>query len=206
MTLWIVRLSGRSRHFRNDSNGAILIELAILLPVLFIILMGLMEFRSAFLMQKRVSVAATVLSVLASANDEITKEDLAEMQAIAAAILHPFPSPSLKVKVTSVTYVDGGLVVNWAAHDESGGTLPEDADELLAGLLVELETAYITEVLVDYQPPIASFLDPVMTFESVDVSYKRGGGAKAREPEPNENSSEDSPLEPSTTGRTSWFR
>jgi Flp pilus assembly protein TadG len=171
------RLSGCER-------GGVLVELALVVPVLALLLTGGFEVsRYGVLHMKLEAVAGTISDAVA----RMGEARAAEVDAILAAaddIASPFDFTRRgAVIVTSVSWDGPGRArVNWqrkAGAVSAGSGLGKVGGKasLPAGFtLAEDETAIITEAVYDYRPLLAAALLPPATLRQTAVFRPRLGG------------------------------
>jgi Flp pilus assembly protein TadG len=124
--------------FRRDRRGVSAVEFALISPVLILTYFGLAELSQGMMAQRRVSHAASAVGDLVAQSDGITNAGMSDIFAASETILSPFPTTSLKVRVTSVTGDAQGVPkVDWS--DGHGGMAP-----LAQGSTVTLPAGLIT--------------------------------------------------------------
>ena len=158
--------------FSRDRRGAILAELAIVLPVLAAILLGCFEATRFVLLHQKLDRAASSMADLVAQSDGITMAQINDLFTAAEDQLSPFDlAASGRVIVSSITRPTAAAAqVAWQRL--SSGALPatsamgnEGAAAVLpAGLIVRIgENIIIAEVFYDYEPFfIDAFLSPAV--------------------------------------------
>jgi Flp pilus assembly protein TadG len=86
-----------------DDKGAILIEAAIVLPVLLTIFLGMVEFSNAFTAKRRVQAVASTTADLVAQARAVTMADLTDIASVGAQLMQPFSSNGLTLKISSVS-------------------------------------------------------------------------------------------------------
>ncbi|HEY0437808.1 MAG TPA: TadE/TadG family type IV pilus assembly protein, partial [Phenylobacterium sp.] len=132
----------RANPFRRawrDRRGVSALEFALIAPVLILIYFGMAELSQGLMAERRVSHAASAMGDLIaqydSANSPVKDADSAAVFAAAKAILSPFPTTALELRVTSIVMkapASGGApqaVVDWSDPSVPGGSLPKLAKD-----------------------------------------------------------------------------
>ncbi|MCR9221806.1 MAG: pilus assembly protein [Alphaproteobacteria bacterium] len=149
------------RRFLTDAGGGVLIETAVILPILVFLLLGGFEAGRYFLMGQKMQRAAMTVADLASRTETLTAGDVDDLFAAAAEVSRPFPlTADGRVLVSSIVRpaAGGDAVVAWqrsagaaltaSAYGAEGetATVP-DADLIKAG-----QSIIAAEVAIDYRP------------------------------------------------------
>lgn len=154
------------RSFCRDQRGVAALEMAICMPFLLTLMLGVLEISNFILATQRTEKMAYTIADLVSQNDSITTAELNAIMDASAEIMKPFPfSERGHVIITSV-HRNPNQEPKVAWQYEGGGTLHED-DEDFAGsqfgggagfdsplpesfTLNERETVIIAEVYYKY--------------------------------------------------------
>lgn len=115
----------------RDGRGVSAIEFAMIAPVLILIYFGLAELSQAMMAQRRTSHAASSMGDLIgqydSGSNPVNPTVTADVFAAAYAILSPFPTTSLELRVTSIVNVAATPTatpqpqVDWSDSRGTGG-------------------------------------------------------------------------------------
>ncbi len=89
--------------FRRAEDGLAFIEFGLLLPVLFAMILGVIELSSALECRQRVTAVAAQGADLVAQYTQISTSQLNDVIAAMNQILYPFPSTASKITITSVT-------------------------------------------------------------------------------------------------------
>ena len=87
----------------SDDKGAVLIEAAIVLPVLLMIFLGMVEFSNAFTAKRRVQAVASTTADLVAQAQSVTIANLSDIASIGVQLMQPFSSSGLTLKISSVS-------------------------------------------------------------------------------------------------------
>jgi len=154
--------SGLSR-FGLDERGVAAVEFALIAPMLIALYLGLAEFCQAFMAEKRTGHLTSQIADIVAQSDVVTRDELADVFAIGALLLEPFPSEPLGMRVSSVTRgTDGVARVDWSrgqglASRTGTVTVP-------AGVVNNGESIVMSEAIYDYTSPINDLLPGTTRF------------------------------------------
>lgn len=149
------------RYFLEDNRGVAAIELAVVLPLLMTLFLGVVEISNFVLINERTEKMASTISDVVSQGDSITIAELDNILSATSEIMKPFPfNERGHVIITSVyRAVNDTPKVAW--QYEGGGTLqntpssfggPGFASPLPQGFILnERETVIIAEVYYAHQ-------------------------------------------------------
>lgn len=86
-----------------DERGVSALEFALIAPVLVLIYFGVGELCEAMMAQRRAQHAASAIGDLATQSQSLAASDVSDIFAAASTIMTPFPTSTLKLRLTSVT-------------------------------------------------------------------------------------------------------
>jgi len=148
---------------RKKDNGVVTIELAIILPVLLLLLVGMFDISNfIFCRNKMIRTAQELSNVIT--RDDLTKPQLNNLLQGANLIAQPFDfQTSGKVIVTSISKQDPAQppAIMWQESYPSGATGSKVTNmNALPGNLVlgTGETIIVTEVFYTYQPTFPGYV------------------------------------------------
>ncbi|MGI9508118.1 MAG: TadE/TadG family type IV pilus assembly protein [Geminicoccaceae bacterium] len=163
-------------RFRRHDRGNVVVEFALVLPVLLMMMLASAELGRFVLLNQKIDRVAITMSDLVARAETISESELDDIFNAAAHVAEPFDlGGSGRVVISSVTNVGGGgATVAW---QRTGGGSFITASEIGAeGETADLpddfavrdgETAIISEVFFDFEP----FLSEVIV--SPRVIYRR---------------------------------
>lgn len=153
------------QRFTRDERGISAVEFALLAPILIFFYMGMSEFCGAFMAQKRMSHATSMVADLVAQEKAVTPSALSDISDIGGLIMKPFPSTTLHTRVSSVTRTGGVLKVDWswghglaALRKDSTFTLPPGVTDG-ADLVAENQSLIVSESSYEYVS-IAKYIIP----------------------------------------------
>jgi Flp pilus assembly protein TadG len=161
------------KRIRSDQGGAAAIEFALIAPVAILLYCGFAELTMAMMAERRAAHAASVVADLVSQTAQISTAQVGDVFNIGNAILTPFPTAPLKLRVTSVTADANGVPrVTWSqGHGMgalAGGT---QVSGFPPNLLVAGDSVIQADVQYAYTSPLQMTLPHALTFN--DTFYLR---------------------------------
>ncbi len=168
-----VALWRRVRRWAGAKEGSVLIEAAIILPVLGMMFLGMIEFSQAFTAKRRVQNVASSTTDLVAQSSSVAKADLNNIASIAIQLMLPFSSTRLALTITSVAEdTQSNITVQWSCSWSSlsnGATCTASGAAykgLPSGLLSPGQSVIIGKASYPYMPAIGEFLTGGLTFSS----------------------------------------
>ena len=145
------------RAFLQDRRGLSAVEFALLAPVMILLYFGMAELCQAYMAQKRMSHVTSMVADLTAQAQTVTQASLNDTFSIGVQIMKPFPEPPLRMRVSSVTRDDLGVVnVDWSY---GRGMAPITGQVTVpSGLINNKESLIISEAVYDYDSSLDRFL------------------------------------------------
>ena len=149
------------RRLRRSRRGTVLVEMAVLTPILLILLLGAVEFARYVLIMQKLDRAAMSVGDLVSRGTQVTSQDLSNIFDSVGHLMQPFPFPDTGVVlITAVTRSagnppevvwqevgDGDLVeISRVGTPGNEAVLPQNLQPR------ENESLYVAEVYYSYTP------------------------------------------------------
>lgn len=165
-----LNFAGRSfaaltRRFKRDRSGIAAVEFAMIMPVLFALMVGTVEFSQALTVDRRVTQAASSTAdlIARSPSSGMTAAEIDGAMKIVEQLIAPYDVSRLNVKVVSVrARASGGAItytVDWSR--DSFGATPHAAGSTFTGiptgLLAAGETVIVADATYNYVPLIFSY-------------------------------------------------
>jgi Flp pilus assembly protein TadG len=99
----------------RDSRGVAAVEFALLLPILMLLYFGVVELTQGLMTQQRTNHVAAAVGDLVSQSSTLTSADVTDIFSVGAAVMYPYPTTSLKLRVSSLTAdIHGNVTVAWS--------------------------------------------------------------------------------------------
>ncbi len=102
-------------RFGIDRRGVSALEFALIAPVMILMYFGVGELCEAMMAQRRTAHATSAIGDLVTQSQSVSSSDVSDIFAAASTILAPFPTSTLKLRMTSVTAnASGTPKVDWS--------------------------------------------------------------------------------------------
>jgi Flp pilus assembly protein TadG len=148
----IVRLLA---DFVHDRRAVSAVEFAMLLPLMMTLYLGGVEVSQAVSVDRKVSLTARAVADLVAQGTNISNTEMSNILNAAKAVAAPFPSNSLKVKVSSVK-IDANkkATVEWSDALNTSAYAKDKQVTIPAGLSIANSYIIWAEVEYSYTPVI----------------------------------------------------
>lgn len=168
--------TGLLRNFRKHEAGAVLVEFAIILPILVVLFLGLAEFTEAFSVSRKLAGTAGAVADLVAQEASVDNQYLADVSSLKEELMKPHDTAPLQLVILSIVAdEDNNTTVDWSYPASSGYakgaayTLPDGALTSPNSSLIIAQASY------NFTPTIGQFLG---TFEMSETAYFRPRLAK----------------------------
>jgi Flp pilus assembly protein TadG len=122
-----------ARHLAGDSRGVAAVEFALLLPILLLLYFGVVELTQGVMTQQRANHVAATVGDLVSQSSTLTSADMGDIFNVGATVMYPYPTASLKLRVSSLNAdTHGNVTVAWSQG--SGGLTALTKGSSVSGL------------------------------------------------------------------------
>lgn len=164
----------RFRLLARDRRGSAAVEFALVIPAMIMLYFGMVEATQALLVNRRVSYLATAVGDIVAQSAQVREGEVADILSVSAAVMKPFPTESLGVRVTSVQ-IDGSGVPS-VAWTRSKGTIPATDLSTIDAKMRTPNTALLrAETRYTYQTPFQKMLPGLFTFRhKMDLRPRSG--------------------------------
>lgn len=148
------------RHFKRDERGIAAVEFALVAPVMILLYCGMAELTMAMMAERQAAHSASVVGDLVAQETATTSTEVSDIFNVGTAIMKPFPTATLKFRVSSVKADAQGVPkVVWS---QGYGLSPLTANATVAGfpanLLAVGESVIQADVSYTYTSPIMQVL------------------------------------------------
>ena len=171
------------RAFRRDRRGVSALEFALISPVLIMAYFGLSELSGALMAQRRAAHTASAIGDLVAQDSSISNADMTDIFSAAQTIMTPFPTTTLKMRVTSITADStGSPKVMWSdAQGMTALTVGNTVTGLPSGVISAAgDSIIMTETTYQYVSPAAAVLPNGLNFSEKFYLKPRGTTQVAR--------------------------
>lgn len=167
----------------GDRRGISAVEFALIAPLMVLLYCGLAEITLAMMAERRAGHTASAIGDLVAQDSTVTKAEVADIFTVGSALVYPFPSGGLSMRLTSVRAdANGAPLVVWC--QVKGTALPKlSPDAPVAGLpadfLAANESAIMSEVSYGFDTPIKYVLPQTLNFKETFYLRPRKSDAVA---------------------------
>jgi Flp pilus assembly protein TadG len=142
------------------------VEFAMIAPIMILLYYGLAEITMAMMAERRASHAASAIGDLVTQDTAVTPAEVDDIFKVANQIVYPFPTASLKMRVTSVK-ADASAVpkVVWSrGQGLTALSVNATVTGLPANFLAAGESTVMTEVQYPYDTPLKQVIPRTLNF------------------------------------------
>ncbi|MBX3445908.1 MAG: pilus assembly protein [Parvibaculaceae bacterium] len=158
------RLFGLSGFARNCA-GLAAVEFALIVPLMLLFYLGSVEATNMLTANRRVTAVAYTAADLTAQAATISNADMTDIFSASSAILSPFPTGPLSVRITSVVAnASGSPRVAWSDGFQIAPRTVNSTVTLPAGLVTPGTSVVMTEVTYGYSSPVSSVVTETLTF------------------------------------------
>ncbi len=160
----LARVPGR---LVKEDKGAVLVEAAIVIPILLMIFLALVEFTEAFTAKRRAAAVAATAADLTAQALKVSTSDLNDIVYAANSIMAPFSASPLSVTISSVGYDSHNNLVDmwscsWSSPTAGGSCTGQSATPvtLPSGLITQGsgQCLIVAQTSYTFTPAIGQFL------------------------------------------------
>jgi Flp pilus assembly protein TadG len=165
------------RRLHKDERGVAALEFALIAPLMVVVYLGLSELTLAMVAERRASHAAAVVADLVAQSGQIDAATMTDIFHVADAVLEPYPTASLRMRVTSVK-ADANAIpkVVWSRGDGlTALTKDTTATAVPANLLLAGDSVIMTEMSYTWTSPVQQRLPVPLTFSQTFFLKPRKG-------------------------------
>lgn len=166
----VVNPGSLARRFRKHETGAVLVEFAIILPILVVLFLGLAEFTEAFSVNRKLAGTAGAVADLVAQEASVSDAYLADISTISQELMKPHDTVPFQLVIVSVVAdINNNATVDWSyppgAYAAGGAYVLPDST-----LTTPNSSLIIAEAHYDFTPTVGHFLG---TFEMAEAAYFR---------------------------------
>lgn len=148
----------------KDRRGAAAVEFAFVAPVMILMYYGLAELTQGMMADRRASHVASAIGDLVAQDTMINTSEMNDIFNVGKAIISPFPTTGLSMRVTSIRKDSSGAIqVMWSKSSGSMGVLTTVAS-VPAGLIANNESVILAESSYVYNSATKQALPNALTF------------------------------------------
>lgn len=168
----IARLARIIRAFGGDRRGVSAVEFALIAPFMVTLYLGGVQLSLALTADRKLTSTANAVGDLVAQDDYVTDGEMADIFAAADAIMAPYRTDPLALRVSSVRMNDDGDVwVDWSEGEGLPARDPTNAPAIPDGVLVEGESIVVVEAGYVFRTPYQ--IEGLEEFTLSDTVYLR---------------------------------
>jgi len=171
----LMALRKAAKRLRRDERGVSAVEFALIAPVMIVILFGVIEISQLFTADRKVTRTTSTVADLVAQDDIITADEMTDIFTASGAIMQPYDTAGLQMRVSSVVMDDKGKVaVDWSESRNMSPRAPGSVVSVPAGILQANTSVIMAEVSYDYASTLGTFLStPIKLGETFYLRPRR---------------------------------
>lgn len=167
----IVRSSTLTKVACSREGGAVLVEFAIILPILIVLFLGLAEFTEAFSVNRKLAGTAGAVADLVAQESSVDNAYLADVSALGQELMKPHNTGPMELVIISiVTDANNNTTVDWSYPSTSGYTKGGSYTPPDSAMMSPNSSLIVAEARYNFTPTVGHFLG---TFEMSEAAYFR---------------------------------
>lgn len=158
--------------FHRSRSGLAALEFAIILPIMVLLYLGGFEVSEAFIINRKVTHATSVLGDLVAQAKTISDQEMSNILDAVSAVMNPYPTEDMHIIVSGVAIdKDGAATIAWSDARNTGAYAEGSAYTLPDGINQANTFLVAAEVSYAYTPTFGHTLTG--TFDLHDEFYLR---------------------------------
>jgi Flp pilus assembly protein TadG len=158
-----------------DARGVAAVEFALLLPILMLLYFGAVELTQGFMTHQRAAHTASTVGDLVAQSDTLTSAQVTDIFTVGNAVMFPYPTATLKMRVTSLAAdANGNVSVVWS---QAQGMTKRQPGASITGLpknvIAANESVVMSESKYTYTSVFGRILPKPITFNDVYYLHPR---------------------------------
>ncbi|ASP35968.1 TadE/TadG family type IV pilus assembly protein [Labrenzia sp. VG12] len=164
------------RKLWKDTRAVAATEFALILPVMFLLLIGMAEVTGAMNQDRKVARISNAVTDLVAQAETVTEAELLAVMDLGEQVLAPYPADELEIIIASVTFnEDGDAEVDWSFDSGSSNPWAEGSEPpiTLPDTIVSPNSSIVVGVTtLNYSPPFAGiFTDYFTRKDALELSH-----------------------------------
>ncbi|WP_322987760.1 MULTISPECIES: TadE/TadG family type IV pilus assembly protein [unclassified Hoeflea] len=173
MTGVLIGLRRIARKLRGNRDGVGAVEFALIAPVLIVLYMGSLEISVAMSVNKKLARAASTVADLITQEDFVDKAKLASMDNVAQAVMTPFKSNGMVLKVTGIDINSAGIAkVAWSWKNDNTKPYATNSTQTLPANLAIPDT-FLVRTELEFPYDMMMFLPDSKGLEYRTLNMKK---------------------------------
>ncbi len=168
------------KRFARDRRGVAALEFALCAPVMILLYCGVAELTLGLMAERRASHAASIVADLVAQESSTTATEMTDIFNVGNAILRPFPSTALKMRISAITADNNGIAkVVWSQGKGQSGRSVGTISGFPSNLLAANESIIMAEVSYSYDSPLHQVLRTPLNYSETFYLKPRKSAAVA---------------------------
>ena len=153
------------KSWLKDRRGTAAVEFAFIAPIMILLYYGLSELTQGMMADRRASHVASTIGDLVAQDTTVNPTEMTDVFNVGNALIAPFPSATLSMRVTSVKANSGGTpLVVWSQTKGSLSALSGTVTGIPTGLIAANESLIMAEVSYTYNSTLKKVLPSPVVF------------------------------------------
>jgi Flp pilus assembly protein TadG len=149
-------------RLQRDERGVSAIEFAMIAPFVLLFYFALIDVFQLVDADRRLTSTASTIGDLVAQESVVGDSDLTDVFAASRAIMEPFDTTDLKMRVSSIRMdADGNVEVSWSKGENYAPLSCGSSVAMPDGVLTPGDSVILAEVVYDYRPKVGAFLSGV---------------------------------------------
>ncbi|MFI4974389.1 MAG: TadE/TadG family type IV pilus assembly protein [Caulobacterales bacterium] len=162
------------RRLRADRGGVAAVEFALIAPVLMLMYFGVAELTLAMMAQRQAAHAASSIGDLVAQSASTTQAEVTEIFAIGDAIVEPFPTTPLQMRVTSISAdANGDTTVAWSQASGMAAFTKNQTISVPANIVSANQSVIRSDTSYTFTSPVSYVLPYPIAFNTTYYLHPR---------------------------------
>lgn len=166
-----MRFSRHPARLRRDRRGTVLVEFAVILPVVLVLWLGSLQVEDAIACNRKVTIATRAIADLVAQNvsGTVAASDLDSNLAASTQVLAPYAAGAAGIRITEVSTDNNyRTTVQWSRGYNVAAAVPGQVVTIPAAMRVPGAYFLFAEVTYAYRPPMNfGFVGPLKLGDSL---------------------------------------
>ena len=153
-------MKNKLRKFIGETRGIAAIELAFIMPFMFLIYFGLFDITALVQVNRKVTYSASIVADLVAQNKtSMLKSKLTDYYSAANLVMAPISSSAVRIEVFGYRIAGSTVSQIWKTNNGQASSCGADpSTAAMAPLMVAGNDLVIARVCTTYEPSVANFL------------------------------------------------
>ena len=164
-----------TRNVLRDRRGSAAVEFAFIVPIVLALYFGMVEATQALLANRRAGAVTTAIGDLVTQQAQVTNAEVNGIFDASTAIMKPFPSDRLAIRVTSIEIDASGKPKQKWTLDNGRAIAATDVNSVAQTMRTPNTAVLRAETVYEYRTPFQQMLPGLFTFRhKMDLAPRAG--------------------------------